>query len=72
MAIRNIQRQCGVNDSVTQPPKYTCQQFNIQGSRVMVSFPEKCVNEGVMDVVKQILVYAHVNNELGNNEVDSS
>jgi len=29
-------------------------------------------SEGVMDVVEQILVYAHVNNEFGNNEVDSS
>ena len=74
MVNRNIRQICNgskdvatINDTnPTQSTKYTRRQFSIQGSRVTVSFPEKCADGGIMDVVRQILVYAYVNNELEN------
>ena len=52
-----------------QPTKYTRHDFEIQGAKVTLSFPENCTDDGVMDIVKQILVYAHVNNELESSKV---
>ena len=49
--------------------EYVRHELNIQGSKVTVSFPDKCADKNVMDIVKQILIYAHTNNELENSEV---